>query len=59
MIVTEIRKVSDKQFDLVINGTVIGSSKTDVDARVHMHFLDKLFEQEFDRGFERGQGHES
>jgi hypothetical protein len=39
-----VQQLSEKEFALLVDGVQIGTSKTDCDARFHMHFLNGLFE---------------
>jgi len=41
-------------FDLVVNGHIIGTSKTDSDARFHMYFLQDLLKQTWNEGYDEG-----
>lgn len=50
----EVVKVDDKTFELKLNGHVLGTSKSDSDARFHMHVLEKLFEETYNRGYADG-----
>lgn len=52
---TEQRDGKEKKaFALVVNGHEIGVSKTDVDARFHMHFLQELMESVYTGGYDYG-----
>jgi hypothetical protein len=42
--IIEVR-AAGKEFELVVNGHVIGTNKLNCDAMFHKHFLDELFEK--------------
>jgi hypothetical protein len=44
MILARVEKISEKEFQLVLGDHVIGTSKTDFDARFHMHAINKAIE---------------
>lgn len=50
MPVIKIKEIDAKTFGLYVNNRLIGTSKTDSDARLHMHFLVKLFQKVYDKG---------
>jgi len=54
MITAEVRQTDVKVFEVFIGSQIIGTAKSDCDARFTAHFLNKLFEQEYDRGYADG-----
>ncbi len=52
----EVRETGKREFELLINGNVIGTSKTDVDARIHKYYLDDLFIAVYELGKDVGRG---
>lgn len=52
----EVQETGKREFELTVNGNVIGTSKSDCDTRFHRHFLDGLFLDAYELGKEVGRG---
>jgi hypothetical protein len=40
----EVKKVGEKEFEVVLGNHVIGTAKSDCDARFHMHAINKAID---------------
>jgi len=47
-----VNKRSEKEFDVVLGSHVIGTSKSDFDARFHVNAINKALQAAYDQGFE-------
>lgn len=50
----EVRQIDPKTHGLYVDDQLIGTTKTDCDARFHMHFLVKKFNEVYEAGCQEG-----